>query len=95
MTRARGGERGSRFGEHRAELVAMVPAAVRRRVLRRWLLDGGAVGLTDAQIRSVDALVTAWRGQGAVAVPSALARRRLFAGRRGAVLTLYREPVAD
>lgn len=77
-----------------ATLTAL-PAAVRRRVLRRWLLDGGAVGLTDAQIRSVDALVTAWRGQGAVAVPSAMARRRLFAGRRGAVLTLYREPVAD
>ncbi|MEH3141492.1 MAG: tRNA lysidine(34) synthetase TilS [Mycobacterium kyogaense] len=75
--------------------LTVLPAAVRRRVIRRWLLEGGAAGLTDAQIRSVDALVTAWRGQGGVAVPSAMTRRRLFAGRRGEVLTLYREPVAD
>ena len=72
-----------------------MPAAVRRRVLRRWLLDGGAAGLTEGQIRAVDALVTAWRGQGGVAVPSPMVRRRLFAGRRGEVLTLYREPVAE
>ncbi|TRW80049.1 tRNA lysidine(34) synthetase TilS [Mycolicibacterium sp. 018/SC-01/001] len=72
-----------------------LPAAVRRRVIRRWLLDGGAAGLSDGQIRSVDALVSAWRGQGGVAVPSAATRSRLFAGRRGEVLTLYREPVAD
>ncbi|MHA0289370.1 tRNA lysidine(34) synthetase TilS [Mycobacterium sp. C3-094] len=77
-----------------ATLTAL-PAALRRRVIRRWLLDGGAAGLTDAQIRAVDALVTAWRGQGGVAVPSAMTRRRLFAGRRGEVLTLYREPVAE
>lgn len=77
-----------------ATLTAL-PAAVRRRVIRRWLLDGGAAALTDAQIRSVDALVTAWRGQGGVAVASAMTRRRLFAGRRGGVLTLYREPVAE
>ncbi|MCG7594429.1 tRNA lysidine(34) synthetase TilS [Mycobacterium sp. PSTR-4-N] len=75
--------------------VTALPAALRRRVIRRWLLDGGAAGLTDAQIRAVDALVTAWRGQGGVAVPSAMTRRRLFAGRRGEVLTLYREPVAE
>lgn len=77
-----------------ATLTAL-PAALRRRVIRRWLLDGGAAGLTDAQIRSVDALVTAWRGQGGVAVASAMTRRRLFACRRGGVLTLYREPVAE
>lgn len=77
-----------------ATLTAL-PTAVRRRVIRRWLLHGGATGLTDAQLRSVDALVTAWRGQGGVAVPSAATRLRLFAGRRGEVLTLYREPVAD
>ncbi|MEW5812533.1 MAG: tRNA lysidine(34) synthetase TilS [Actinomycetota bacterium] len=75
--------------------LAGLPAAVRRRVLRRWLLDGGAAGLTEGQIRAVDALVTAWRGQGGVAVPSPMVRRRLFAGRRGEVLTLYREPVAE
>jgi len=72
-----------------------LPAALRRRVIRRWLLTGGAHGLTDGQLRAVDALVTDWRGQGGVAVPSAMARCRLFAARRGQVLTLHREPVAE
>lgn len=69
-------------------------AAVRRRVIRSWLLAGGACDLTDAQIRSVDALVTDWRGQGGVAVPGGLSRERLFAGRRNGTLVLYRQPVA-
>jgi len=70
-----------------------LPAAVRRRVIRGWLLAGGACALTDKQIRAVDALVTDWRGQGGVAVPGGLTRERLFAGRRRDVLSLYREPV--
>lgn len=68
-------------------------AAVRRRVIRSWLLAGGACDLTDTQIRAVDALVTAWHGQGGVAVPSRMSRERLFAGRRNAALVLYRQPV--
>ena len=56
-------------------------------------LAQAAVGLTDTQIRAVDALVTAWRGQGGVAVPGATPRTRLFAGRRDDMLLLYREPV--
>lgn len=70
-----------------------LPAALRRRAIRTWLLAGGAVGLTDKQIRAVDALVTAWRGQGAVAVPSELRNQRLFAGRKDGVLRLHCEPV--
>jgi tRNA(Ile)-lysidine synthase len=70
-----------------------LPAAVRRRVIRGWLLAGGASDLTDKQIRGVDTLVTAWRGQGGVAVGSPLRNQRLFAGRRDGALTLYREPV--
>ncbi|MCV7371087.1 tRNA lysidine(34) synthetase TilS [Mycolicibacterium duvalii] len=70
-----------------------LPDAVRRRVLRGWLLAHGACGLTDTHLRAVDALVTAWRGQGAVAVPSTGRRVRLFAGRRGGCLRLYSEPV--
>ena len=73
--------------------LAPLPVGVRRRVIRGWLHNGGAVGLTDKQIRAVDALVTAWRGQGGVAVPGGQARMRLFAGRRNEVLMLYREPV--
>ncbi|MGE2720252.1 tRNA lysidine(34) synthetase TilS [Mycolicibacterium celeriflavum] len=73
--------------------LAALPEALRLRVIRRWLLDGGAAGLTDKQIRAVDALVTAWRGQGGVAVGSPLRERRLIAGRRDGMLTLHTEPV--
>ena len=75
-----------------ARLTAL-PEAVRRRVIRGWLLAGGASGLTDKQIRGVDTLVTAWRGQGGVAVGSPLRSQRLIAGRRDGMLTLHREPV--
>jgi tRNA(Ile)-lysidine synthase len=77
----------------RARALAGLPDPVRRRVIRGWLLDGGATGLTDKQIRGVDTLVTAWRGQGGVAVGSSLRGERLIAGRRDGVLTLWREPV--
>lgn len=70
-----------------------LPDPVRRRVIRGWLLAGGATGLTDKQIRGVDRLVTAWRGQGGVAVGSALRGQRLVAGRRDGVLTLRHEPI--
>ena len=73
--------------------LAGLPDPVRRRVIRGWLLAGGATGLTDKQIRGVDALITAWRGQGGVAVGSSLRGERLIAGRRDGVLTLWREPV--
>jgi tRNA(Ile)-lysidine synthase len=75
------------------QALAALPDPVRRRVIRGWLLAGGAIGLTDKQIRGVDTLVTAWRGQGGVAVGSALRGQRLVAGRRDGVLTLQREPV--
>jgi tRNA(Ile)-lysidine synthase len=71
----------------------VLPEAVRRRVIRSWLLAGGASDLTDKQIRGVDTLVTNWRGQGGVAVGSPLRSERLFAGRRDGTLNLYREPV--
>jgi len=73
--------------------LAALPEAVRRRVIRGWLLAGGASGLTDKQIRGVDTLVTAWRGQGGVAVGSPLRSERLVAGRREGMLTLNIEPV--
>ena len=74
--------------------LTVLPEAVRRRVIRSWLLAGGASDLTDKQVRGVDTLVTDWRGQGGVAVGSSLRSERLFAGRRDGVLTLYREPVS-
>jgi tRNA(Ile)-lysidine synthase len=73
--------------------LAELPEAVRRRVIRGWLLAGGASGLTDKQIRGVDTLVTAWRGQGGVAVGSPLRSQRLIAGRHDGMLTLRTESV--
>jgi tRNA(Ile)-lysidine synthase len=70
-----------------------LPGAVRRRVIRGWLLAGGATDLTDKQIRGVDTLVTGWRGQGGVAVGSTLPSQRLFATRIDGVLRLRPEPV--
>jgi len=73
--------------------LAALPDPVRRRVIRGWLLAGGATGLTDKQIRGVNTLITEWRGQGGVAVGSSFRGERLMAGRRDGVLTLWREPV--
>ncbi|OBI75172.1 tRNA lysidine(34) synthetase TilS [Mycobacterium sp. E740] len=75
--------------------LAALPEALRLRAIRRWLLDGGAVGLTEKQIRGVDTLVTAWRGQGGVAVGSTQRERRLIASRRDGMLTLHTEPVQN
>ncbi len=75
------------------QALGALPDVIRRRVIRGWLLAGGATGLTDKQIRGVDMLVTAWRGQGGVAVGSTLRGQRLIAGRRDGVLLLRSEPV--
>ena len=48
------------------------PPAVRRRVLRAWLAAAGVAELTEAHVRAVDALVAAWRGQGAPPLPGGL-----------------------
>ena len=80
-------------GELHTEPLGDLPGPLRRRVIRGWLLTGGAVGLSDLQIRAVDGLITSWRGQGGVAVGGALPNTRLFAERVGARLRLRREPV--
>lgn len=74
-------------------VLAELPAALRRRVIRAWLLASGAAGLTDVQIRAVDALVTDWRGQGGTAVASPLRYQRLVVRRRDGVLRVAAEPV--
>jgi tRNA(Ile)-lysidine synthase len=52
------------------------PPAIRRRVLRAWLKDAGVPELTDGHLRSVDALVGEWRGQGGVWLPGGFVARR-------------------
>jgi tRNA(Ile)-lysidine synthase len=66
-------------GEHLARLsgpdglpaaeLAGLPAALRRRVLRGWLRGAGVGDLQAVHLGAVDALLTAWRGQGPVALP--------------------------
>jgi tRNA(Ile)-lysidine synthase len=52
------------------------PGALRRRVLRGWLKAAGVPELTDGHLRSVDALVREWRGQGGVWLPGGFVARR-------------------
>jgi tRNA(Ile)-lysidine synthase len=70
FTRA-GGSEGLEAG-----VLAAEPAAIRRRVIRRWLLQSGVRELTDAHLRAVDDLVARWRGQGGVWLPGNLEARR-------------------
>ena len=74
-------------GEPDLAQLAEQPAAVRRRVLRRWLLEQGVRELTDAQLRAVDALIAEWRGQGAVWLPGGLE-----VGRAHGRLTVFQPP---
>jgi tRNA(Ile)-lysidine synthase len=53
-----------------------LPSAVRRRVLRGWLLRAGVRELTDQQLRTVDDLVGAWHGQGGAWLAGGLVVRR-------------------
>ncbi|SEA80102.1 MULTISPECIES: tRNA lysidine(34) synthetase TilS [unclassified Mycobacterium] len=70
-----------------------LPAALRRRVIRGWLLSVGATTLTDVQLRAVDALVADWHGQGGAAVSSPLRYQRLIVTRRAGLLTVAARPV--
>jgi tRNA(Ile)-lysidine synthase len=78
-------DRARRDAELDVPELAAEPPAVRRRVLRRWLLDSGVAEVTDAHLRSADALIGEWRGQGGVWLPGGLvvsrARGRLSVSR--------------
>jgi tRNA(Ile)-lysidine synthase len=63
-------------GELSVAALVDLPPAIRRRVLRRWLLAGNVRELTDAQLRCVDELVGVWRGQGGAWLPGGLVVRR-------------------
>ncbi|MBB5956693.1 tRNA(Ile)-lysidine synthase [Saccharothrix tamanrassetensis] len=54
-----------------------LPPALRRRVLRLWLLGTGVPELSDSHLRRVDALVGGWHGQGGVWLPGGFVARRL------------------
>ncbi|MFD1859295.1 tRNA lysidine(34) synthetase TilS [Aeromicrobium camelliae] len=73
------------------ESLRALPDAVRSRVLRRLVLDGGAAAgeLSAEHLAHVDALVTDWRGQRRVELPG-----HVSVVRSGNRLTCIRTPVA-
>ncbi len=61
------------------EALGGLPTAVRTRVVRSWLVSGGcpAGSLGADHVARVDRLVTAWTGQGAVALPGGVEASRV------------------
>lgn len=57
--------------------LAGLPAALRRRVLRGWLRSAGVPDVQAVHLRAVEALVTAWRGQGRVDLPGGAGALRM------------------
>jgi tRNA(Ile)-lysidine synthase len=73
------------------DVVAM-PVAIRSRVLRAWALAGGveAGALTAHHLGALDALLTAWRGQGPIQLPGGYR-----AGRSSGTLWLHPASVTE
>ncbi|WP_112134118.1 tRNA lysidine(34) synthetase TilS, partial [Glycomyces dulcitolivorans] len=61
-----------------AKRVAALPAPIRTRVLRAWILESGVNGaeLNHRHLAAVDALVAAWKGQGPAFLPGGIEVRR-------------------
>lgn len=60
------------------DMLASLPDAIRRRMLKILVEGRGAGPLTAAHIGAVDQLVTGYRGQGAVALPGGFEARREY-----------------
>ncbi|MEU5973180.1 tRNA lysidine(34) synthetase TilS [Streptomyces sp. NPDC047315] len=65
-------------GELECAKLHALPPAVRRRVLRRAVIDAGspAGSLFARHVEEVDRLITGWRGQGAINLPGRVEARR-------------------
>ena len=59
-----------------AGALAGLPAALRTRVLRRWLVRHGAAEVTAAHVAAVEGLVTRWHGQAEIHLPGVSAFRQ-------------------
>jgi tRNA(Ile)-lysidine synthase len=62
---------GHALGDAKLDVPALAaqPRAIRTRILRAWAAAAGADPLTAEHTSRLDALVTAWRGQGPVDLP--------------------------
>jgi tRNA(Ile)-lysidine synthase len=56
--------------------LARLPTALRSRVLRLWARESGAAPLSAERTAALDALITAWHGQGPVELPGGVAVHR-------------------
>jgi len=63
-------------GEVAVDLVAAQPPAIRRRMWRLLAARAGARSLARTHLAALDALVTAWRGQGPVDLPGGVTAAR-------------------
>jgi tRNA(Ile)-lysidine synthase len=59
-----------------ARALEPMPRAVRTRLLRAWALAGGASEVGSVHVAALDALVSAWHGQGPVDLPGGVRARR-------------------
>ena len=59
------------------EALEALPRAIRTRVLRLALFENGVMQLTADQIGQVDALISNWKGQGEVSLPSGVKVSRI------------------
>lgn len=59
------------------ESLAKLPKAVRTRVLRLALFESGVTQLSAEQVGQVEALISNWRGQGEVSLPSGVKVSRI------------------
>ena len=63
-------------GDLAVDGVAHLPDALRLRALRDWLASHGTPTVSMTHVMAIDALISAWRGQGPVHVPGGRVERR-------------------
>ena len=67
------------YGDLECERLAALPKAIRTRIIRRAALEAGATPgqLTFEQVGAIDALICAWKGQGAVSLAGGVKVERI------------------